>query len=32
MSLPLVDLLNPDQRAALKHLRKKIANREHMRR
>ena len=32
MSLPLVDLLNSDQRAALKHLRKKIANREHMRR
>ena len=30
--MPLIDLLRPDQRAALKRLRKKIANRECMRR
>ena len=30
--MPLIDLLRPDQRAALRRLRKKIANRENMRR
>ena len=30
--MPLIDLLRPDQRAALRRLRKRIANRENMRR
>ena len=30
--MPLIDLLRPDQHAALRRLRKKIANRENMRR
>ena len=30
--MPLIDLLRPDQRAALRRLRKKIGNRENMRR
>ena len=30
--MPLMDLLRPDQRAALRRLRKRIANRENMRR